>query len=53
MDQHHHTIRSILRLERMMGRGTETKRLRTLRMLLAGEEENLFASHRSDITHER
>jgi hypothetical protein len=51
MDQQQLTIRNILRLERMIGRSTETKRLRTLRMLLAGEQDNLFASHRTDVTH--
>lgn len=51
MDQQQLTIRNIVRLERMIGRGSETKRLRTLRMLLTGEQDNPFASNRADITH--
>jgi hypothetical protein len=52
MDQQQLTIRNIVRLERMIGRGTETKRLRTLRMLLAGEQDTVFACHRADMPHE-
>jgi hypothetical protein len=51
-DQQQLTIGNSVPLERMMGRATETKRLRTLRMLLAGELDNVFASHRTDMTRE-
>ena len=52
MDQQQLTIRNIIHLERMIARETERKRLRTLRMLLAGEQDKLFACHRADFTSE-
>jgi hypothetical protein len=51
MDRQQLTIRNIVRLERMIGRGTYTKRLRMLRMLLAGEQDTLLAFHRAELTH--
>jgi hypothetical protein len=52
MDQQQLAIRNIVRRERMVSRETETKGLRTLRMLLAGEQDRLFASHRTDTAYE-